>query len=108
MISIIGRTLESFDEDNLIPAFGFGDTQTTGESVFSFKVDQGGGGDKKGGRGGEGGGVGGQSDREVPCKGFTEVLERYGDIANKVSLGGPTNFAPIINKAVSIVRDLKK
>ncbi|RUS79157.1 hypothetical protein EGW08_013065, partial [Elysia chlorotica] len=86
VISIMGRTLESFDEDNLIPAFGFGDTQTTSQAVFCFK----------------------QGKLDLPCKGFTEVLDRYGEIANTVTLGGPTNFAPIINKAVSIVRDLKK
>ncbi|GFS03195.1 teneurin-1 [Elysia marginata] len=113
VISIIGRTLESFDEDNLIPAFGFGDTQTTSQSVFSFKqeieaVEE---REKTGLKIedlDEEGGVSDKSGRDVPCKGFTEVLERYGDIANKITLGLPTNFAPIINKAVSIVRELKK
>ncbi|KAK3776344.1 hypothetical protein RRG08_002997 [Elysia crispata] len=115
VISIIGRTLESFDEDNLIPAFGFGDTQTTSQTVFSFKQEKGGtgGGSDVGkmadGREGrlEDGGIE-RSAVDVPCKGFTEVLERYGEIASEVTLGGPTNFAPIINKAVSIVQDLKK
>lgn len=88
VITIIGRTLETFDEDNLIPAYGFGDTVTMAHSVFSFKETDDG--------------------QDEPCRGFTEVLERYGEIANKVTLGGPTNFAPIINKAVEIVRRLKR
>ncbi|CAL1546663.1 unnamed protein product [Lymnaea stagnalis] len=88
VITIMGRTLETFDEDNLIPAYGFGDTVTMSQSVFSFKE--------------------GEDGQDDPCKGFTEVLERYGEIANKITLGGPTNFAPIINKAVEIVRRLKR
>jgi E3 ubiquitin-protein ligase RGLG len=38
-ISIIGRTLARFDEDNLIPCFGFGDSQflTCLSSVFVYK-----------------------------------------------------------------------
>ncbi|BFZ04371.1 hypothetical protein BsWGS_07410 [Bradybaena similaris] len=87
VISIIGRTLEPLDEDNLIPAYGFGDSITTGQSVFSFKE---------------------QAGVEVPCKGFTDVLDCYGIIANKITLGGPTNFAPVINKAVQIVRNSKR
>ncbi|GFN96106.1 E3 ubiquitin-protein ligase rglg2-like [Plakobranchus ocellatus] len=104
VISIIGRTLESFDEDNLIPAFGFGDTLTTSKAVFSFKMEE-------NGKGGEEEGhfeTGDTCAEEQPCRGFTEVLEKYGDIASKITLGGPTNFAPIINKAVSIVRRLKR
>ncbi|KAK6967443.1 copine family protein 2 [Biomphalaria glabrata] len=88
VISIMGRTLESFDEDNLIPAYGFGDNITMAHSVFSFKESE--------------------SGQEEPCKGFTEVLEKYGEIASKITLGGPTDFAPIINKAIDIVKNLKK
>uniref|UniRef100_A0A0B6Z520 VWFA domain-containing protein n=1 Tax=Arion vulgaris TaxID=1028688 RepID=A0A0B6Z520_9EUPU len=87
VISIIGRTIESLDEDNLIPAYGFGDSLTMGKSVFSFKEKDG---------------------IESPCNGFTEVLDYYSDIASSVTLGGPTNFAPIIHKAVQIVRNLKR
>ncbi|KAG6473412.1 hypothetical protein ZIOFF_067328 [Zingiber officinale] len=38
-ISIIGRTLSSFDEDNLIPCFGFGDASTHDKDVFSFYME---------------------------------------------------------------------
>ena len=35
VISIIGRTLQPFDDDNLIPVYGFGDLTTQDKSVFS-------------------------------------------------------------------------
>eukprot|EP00798_Chlamydomonas_sp_ICE-L_P016475 gene16475-22697_t len=35
-INIIGKTLNNFDEDNLIPCYGFGDTSNRDKGVFSF------------------------------------------------------------------------
>ncbi|KAJ8750040.1 hypothetical protein K2173_013955 [Erythroxylum novogranatense] len=78
-ISIIGRTLAAFDEDNLIPCFGFGDASTHDQDVFSF-----------------------HQDAEF-CNGFDEVLRRYRQIVTHLRLAGPTSFAPIIEMAMTIV-----
>uniref|UniRef100_A0A7N0TR92 RING-type domain-containing protein n=1 Tax=Kalanchoe fedtschenkoi TaxID=63787 RepID=A0A7N0TR92_KALFE len=78
-ISIIGKTLAAFDEDNLIPCFGFGDASTHDQDVFSFYPD------------------------DKCCHGFEEVLSRYREIAPHIRLSGPTSFAPVIEMATSIV-----
>lgn len=78
-ISIIGRTLSAFDEDNLIPCFGFGDASTHDQEVFNFYPD---------GR---------------PCDGFEEALQGYREIVPNLRLAGPTSFAPIIETAIGIV-----
>ncbi|XP_077212101.1 E3 ubiquitin-protein ligase RGLG2-like [Tasmannia lanceolata] len=78
-ISIIGRTLSAFDEDNLIPCFGFGDASTHDQDVFSFYPD------------------------EQLCNGFEEALERYKEIVPHLRLAGPTSFAPVIEMAMTIV-----
>lgn len=78
-ISIIGRTLSPFDEDNLIPCFGFGDATTHDQHVFSFYPD------------------------DRPCNGFEEALARYREIVPLLNLSGPTSFAPVIDAAVHIV-----
>ncbi|KAJ7967869.1 E3 ubiquitin-protein ligase RGLG2-like [Quillaja saponaria] len=78
-IFIIGRTLSAFDEDNLIPCYGFGDATTHDQEVFSFFPD------------------------EKPCNGFEEVLARYRALVPHVRLAGPTSFAPIIETAIGIV-----
>ncbi|KAL6070535.1 VWFA domain-containing protein [Balamuthia mandrillaris] len=80
-IDIVGRTLEPFDEDHLIPAFGFGDITTKDKAVFPFFAD---------GR---------------PCYGVSEVLQRYNEITPHVILSGPTSFAPIIKEAIRVVRE---
>ncbi|KAK8964626.1 E3 ubiquitin-protein ligase RGLG2 [Platanthera guangdongensis] len=78
-ISIIGRTLSAFDEDNLIPCFGFGDASTHDQEVFSFHPDG------------------------KPCDGFEEALGRYRELVPNLRLAGPTSFAPIIETAIGIV-----
>ncbi|KAL5758129.1 hypothetical protein ACOSP7_020740 [Xanthoceras sorbifolium] len=78
-ISIIGKTLSAFDEDNLIPYFGFGDTSTHDQDVFSFYPD------------------------ERFCNGFEEVLSRYREIVPTLRLAGPTSFATVIEMAMTIV-----
>lgn len=78
-ISIIGRTLSPFDDDNLIPCFGFGDVTTHDRNIFSFFPDH------------------------RPCNGFEEALSRYKAIVPHLRLAGPTSFAPIIEAAIDIV-----
>ncbi|XP_020227402.1 E3 ubiquitin-protein ligase RGLG5 isoform X1 [Cajanus cajan] len=78
-ISIIGKTLSAFDEDNMIPCFGFGDASTHDQDVFSFYSE------------------------ERFCNGFEEVLSRYRQIIPYLKLAGPTSFAPVIEMAMTIV-----
>lgn len=78
-ISIIGKTLSAFDEDNLIPCYGFGDATTHDQDVFSFFPD------------------------DKFCNGFEEVLSRYRELVPQLHLAGPTSFAPIIEMATTIV-----
>ncbi|KAI3763184.1 hypothetical protein L1987_53636 [Smallanthus sonchifolius] len=78
-ISIIGRTLASFDEDNLIPCYGFGDASTHDQEVFSFYPD------------------------DKFCDGFEDVLTRYRELVPQLRLAGPTSFAPVIERAITIV-----
>ncbi|GAB2218612.1 hypothetical protein Droror1_Dr00001838 [Drosera rotundifolia] len=80
-ISIIGRTLSPFDDDGLIPCFGFGDATTHDSDVFSFYPDL------------------------RPCRGFEEALDRYREITPLIKLSGPTSFAPVINAAIGIVKE---
>ena len=67
-ISIIGKTLSPFDEDNLIPCFGFGDATTHDQEVFSFHTDH------------------------SPCHGFEEVLTCYKRIVPTLRLSGWCNL----------------
>ncbi|XWV25722.1 copine [Tupanvirus soda lake] len=87
VLSIMCQSLAGFDNDNLIDAYGFGDARTCNKSVFSFYVRD------------ESGYM-----IDVPCYRLEGVLERYKQIAMSIELSGPTSFAPIIYKAIDIVR----
>ncbi|XP_051125923.1 E3 ubiquitin-protein ligase RGLG4 [Andrographis paniculata] len=78
-ITVIGKTLAPFDEDNLIPCFGFGDATTHDQEVFSFHSDH------------------------TPCHGFEEVLACYKKIVPNLRLSGPTSYGPAVDAAVDIV-----
>jgi len=84
VLQIIGQTLEVFDEDGEIPAFGFGDSRTGDHSVFPLKSS------------GE------------DCQGLKEVLSCYKEVAPGIALSGPTSFAPLIYKAIELVKESKE
>ncbi|KAG9402629.1 hypothetical protein AC1031_007234 [Aphanomyces cochlioides] len=83
VIYSLGRTLEAFDDDRLIPVFGFGDVTTGGSACFPFLPDG------------------------LVCHGFAQVLERYNQITPLMQLAGPTNFAPVIREAIQICKAQK-
>lgn len=78
-IKVVARTLHSFDEDHLIPCYGFGDATTHDDQVFSFYP-----GDR-------------------PAQGLEDVQNRYRQLVPHVRLAGPTSFAPLINHAMRVV-----
>lgn len=84
-LTCIAQTLAPFDADQQIPAFWFGCSKSEDHSVVSFRPDGG------------------------PCMGFDQMLDLYRQFCiqveqKKITLAGPTSFAPIINHAVEIVK----
>lgn len=89
VLNIMCNALEAFDEDNLIPTYGFGDSTTKDKSVFSFCITS--------------------DNKEAPCHKLNGVLEVYNKIIfemhnGRSSMSGPTTFAPLIHKAIDIVK----
>jgi E3 ubiquitin-protein ligase RGLG len=80
VIKIVGKVLRAFDDDNIIPVYGFGDLSTKGDRCFPFKPNS------KG------------------CLGFEEVLEIYNGITPTLQFSGPTNFAPVIQETINTVK----
>jgi len=80
VLSCMAKTLADFDDDGMIPAYGFGDCRSKSKRAFSFNED------------------------DTPCQGLGDVLQRYERIVKTVNFSGPTNFAPIIRQATELVR----
>lgn len=81
-IIVIGKTLSKFDDDNMIPVYGFGDVRTKATSVFSFSAG--------------------------PCHGLDGVLAAYRSAMPHVRLSGPTSFAPLIDQVIEDVKRSKE
>jgi E3 ubiquitin-protein ligase RGLG len=88
VISIMGKFLAPFDEDGLIPCYGFGDRRTQDDSVFAFHEVAAGSGFKD----------------EVFCEGLDSVLAAYSARIGSVALAGPTSFAPAIRRTMELVK----
>ena len=42
------------------------------------------------------------------CDGFGDVLDAYNEVTPNINLGGPTNFAPLIQEAINKVKKRKQ
>jgi hypothetical protein len=67
-----------FDEDHLIPPYGFGSLEAKGTKLFSYLP------------------------RDAPCLGLEGMLARYRQLAPHVTLSGGTSFAPAIQRACEV------
>ena len=91
VLSIMCKSLAPFDDDQLIDAYGFGDSLTTNKSVFPFYTHYSNG-----------------ITTDIQCYKLEGVLERYTGLVPELKFSGPTSFAPIIRKAIELVRIRKE
>jgi E3 ubiquitin-protein ligase RGLG len=103
-LKIIGQTLAEFDDDDLIPAFGFGDSVSKDKTVLAFLMC-----------------IIKRIQKLITpmlepqvfpfsghpdgiCHGLRDVLHKYEKMVPSLHLSGPTSFAPVIRKTIEIVQ----
>jgi hypothetical protein len=74
---------QAFDDDGLVPCYGFGDKSTEDSSVFSLLPGN------------------------RPASGFAEALSAYKTLTPGIKLAGPTSFGPIIRHACKITAEAR-
>eukprot|EP00766_Chilomastix_caulleryi_P000105 gnl/Chilomastix_caulleri/1099.p1 GENE.gnl/Chilomastix_caulleri/1099~~gnl/Chilomastix_caulleri/1099.p1 ORF type:complete len:272 (+),score=81.21 gnl/Chilomastix_caulleri/1099:30-845(+) len=84
-IKVVGPILSTFDDDNMIPLYRFGDAETTDKKVMPF--DFGG---------------------KLECHGWEEVLKVYRENVRKCTMSGPTTMAPMIREAVEMIKESRE
>ncbi|KAH3712463.1 hypothetical protein DPMN_072165 [Dreissena polymorpha] len=81
VITCLGETIESLiGNEDVIHAFGFGDSKVRNKDVFPLNPDK-------------------------QCRTYLDVYDSYNTITNRIRFGNPTDFSPIINKALDIVNE---
>lgn len=93
VIQVMCRALVDFDDDGWIPVYGFGDSTTTDKAVFPIQLSP-------------------SKEHDGACLRMEGVLEAYNSVLHEIASGytkmsGPTSFAPIIKKAIDIVKQEK-
>ena len=91
VIAAMGKALSAFDDDCLIPAFGFGDKETSHNSVFCLN---------SGNKCGEEFAV-----EAEPCEGFDTVLSKYAARVQDRQLWGKTTVSQVIVLDLFMIRD---
>ncbi|KAJ6642382.1 Copine-9 [Pseudolycoriella hygida] len=79
----VGEIIQHYDNSHLYPAFGFGaKIPPNGEVSHQFPLNG--------------------NPKHPHCSSIDEILVHYENCLKTVELYGPTNFAPVINNAISI------
>ncbi|XP_037044679.1 copine-9-like [Bradysia coprophila] len=84
----VGEIVQNYDTSKLYPAFGFGaKIPPDGEISHQFPLNG--------------------NPKHPNCSSMEEILVHYENCVKTVELYGPTNFAPVINNAISIAREFQ-
>ncbi|XP_060599653.1 uncharacterized protein LOC132753225 [Ruditapes philippinarum] len=83
VICVFGETLEPFNQGENIPVFGFGDFKCKDKSIFELKPGE-------------------------KLQTASDVLAAYKEVTPMVKLAGPTQLAPLIYRAIDVVKETKK